>query len=93
MARCDANLQLIRDKVAIAAIACTTSEDTQFFTEPCVRISHQKMVAGFHGSRRSAIELPGGVNDSSCDEKVDYSCLGALCSGDGAGFLREQFLR
>jgi len=27
------------------------------------------MVAGFYGSRRSAIELPGGVNDSSCHEK------------------------
>jgi hypothetical protein len=42
-----------------------------------------------YGSRRSAIELPGGVNDSSCHEKVDYSCFSALCSGDGAGFLRE----
>jgi hypothetical protein len=51
------------------------------------------MVAGFYGSRHSAIELPGGVNDSSCHEKVDYSFLSALCSGDGAGFLREQFLR
>jgi hypothetical protein len=51
------------------------------------------MVAGFYGSRRSAIELPGGVNDSSCHEKVDYSCFSALCSGDGAGFLREQFRR
>ncbi len=48
------------------------------------------MVAGFYGSRRSAIELPGGVNDSSCHEKVDYSCFSALCSGDGAGFLREH---
>ena len=51
------------------------------------------MVAGFYGSRRSAIELPGGVNDSSRHEKVDYSCFSALCSGDGAGFLREPFLR
>ncbi len=51
------------------------------------------MVAGFYGSRRSAIELPGGVNDSSCHEKVDYSCFSALCSGDGAGFLRERFRR
>jgi hypothetical protein len=51
------------------------------------------MVTGFYGSRRSAIELPGGVNDSSCHEKVDYSCFSALFSGDGAGFLREQFLR
>ena len=49
------------------------------------------MVAGFYGSRRSAIELLGGVNDSSCHEKVDYSCFRALCSGDGAGFLRERF--
>jgi hypothetical protein len=54
---------------------------------------HQKMVAGFYGSRRSAIELPGGVNDSSCHEKVDYSCFSAVCSGDGAGFLRERFQR
>ena len=46
-----------------------------------------------YGSRRSAIELPGGVNDSSCHEKVDYSCFSALCSGDGAGFLRERFRR
>jgi len=51
------------------------------------------MVAGFYGSRRSAIELPGGVNDSSCHEKVDYFCFSALCSGDGAGFLRERFRR
>jgi len=51
------------------------------------------MVAGFYGSRRSAIELPGDVNDSSCHEKVDYSCFSALCSGDGAGFLRERFRR
>jgi len=51
------------------------------------------MVAGFYGSPRSAIELPGGVNDSSCHEKVDYSCFSALRSGDGAGFLREQFRR
>jgi hypothetical protein len=49
--------------------------------------------ARFYGSRRSAIELPGGVNDSSCHEKVDYSCFSALCSGDGAGFLRERFRR
>jgi hypothetical protein len=40
---------------------------------------------------RSAIELPGGINDSSCHEKVDYSCFSALCIGDGAGFLRERF--
>jgi hypothetical protein len=59
----------------------------------CAHFTHQKWVAGFYGSRRSAIELPGGVNDSSCHEKVDYSCFGALCSGDGAGFLREQFRR
>jgi len=51
------------------------------------------MVAGFYGSRRSAIELPGDVNDSSCDEKVDYSCFGALCSGNGARFVRERFRR
>jgi hypothetical protein len=49
--------------------------------------------ARFYGSRRSAIELPGGVNDSSCHEKVDYSCFSALCSGDGAGFLRQRFRR
>jgi hypothetical protein len=52
-----------------------------------------EMVSGFYGSRCSAIELPGGVNDGSCHEKVDYSCFSALCIGDGAGFLREQFLR
>ncbi len=52
-----------------------------------------EMVAGFYGSRRSAIELPGGVNESSRHEKVDYSCFSALCSGDGAGFLREPFRR
>jgi hypothetical protein len=51
------------------------------------------MVADFYGSRRSAIELPGGVNDSSCHEKVDYSRFSALCIGDGAGFLRERFGR
>ncbi len=51
------------------------------------------MVAGFYGSRRSAIELPGGVNDSSRHEKVDYSSFSALCSGDGAGFVRERFRR
>jgi hypothetical protein len=51
------------------------------------------MVAGFYGSRRSAVELPGGVNDSSYHEKFDYSCFSALCSGDGAGFLRERFRR
>jgi hypothetical protein len=27
------------------------------------------------------------------NEKVDYSCFRALCSGDGAGFLRERFRR
>ena len=48
---------------------------------------------GRYRSRRSAIELPDGVNDSSCHEKVDYSCFSALCSGDGAGFLRERFQR
>ena len=41
-----------------------------------------------YGSRRSAIELPGDVNDSSCHEKVDYSCFSALCSGDGAVLAR-----
>jgi hypothetical protein len=46
-----------------------------------------------YGPRRSAIELPGGVNDCFCHEKVDYSCFSALCSGDGAGFLRERFRR
>jgi hypothetical protein len=51
------------------------------------------MVAGFYGSRRSAIELPGGINDSFCHEKVDHSCFSALWSGDGAGFLRERFRR
>ena len=51
------------------------------------------MVAGFYGSRRSAIELPGGVNDSFCHEKVDSSCLSVVYSGDGAGFLLEQFRR
>jgi hypothetical protein len=51
------------------------------------------MVAGFYGSRRFAIELPGGVNDSSCHEKVDYSCFSALGVGDGAGFLRKRFGR
>jgi hypothetical protein len=59
-----------------------------------VRISRiRKWLQAFYGSRRSAIELPGDVNDSSCHEKVDYSCFSALCSGDGAGFLREQFRR
>ena len=53
----------------------------------------QKMVAGFYGSLRSAIELPRGVNDSSCHEKVDHSCFSALRRGDGAGFLRERFRR
>src|SRR5437660_8835439 len=42
-------------------------------------------------SRRSAIELPGGVNDNACHEKVDYSYFSALCICDGAGFLRERF--
>ena len=51
------------------------------------------MVAGSYRSRRSTIELPGGVNDSACREKVDYSYVSALRSGDGASFLREQFLR
>jgi hypothetical protein len=65
-----------------------------FFPESCVRVSRiRKWVAGFYASRRSAIELPGVVNDSSCHEKVDYSCFGALYSGDGAGFLRERFQR
>jgi len=66
-------------------------------------LRHQRVVDGpdafinvfctLYGSRRSVIELPGGVNDSSCHEKVDYSCFSALCSGDGAGFLRERFRR
>jgi hypothetical protein len=64
-----------------------------FYGILCAHFTHQKMVAGFYGSRRSAIELPGGVNDSSCHEKVDYSCFSALCIGDGAGFLRERFRR
>jgi hypothetical protein len=64
-----------------------------FYGILCAQFTHQKMVAGFYGSRRSAIELPGGVNDSSCHEKVDYSCFSTLRSGDGAGFLREQFQR
>jgi hypothetical protein len=51
------------------------------------------MVAGFYGSRRSAIELPGDVNDSFCHEKVVYFCFSAVCSANGAGFLREQFRR
>jgi hypothetical protein len=51
------------------------------------------MFAGFYGSRRSAIELPGGVNDSSSHEKVYNSCFSALCIGDGAGFVRERFRR
>ena len=59
----------------------------------CAFPMHQEMVAGFYGSRRSAVELPGGVNDSSSHEKVDYSCFSALCSGDGAGFLREPCRR
>jgi hypothetical protein len=46
-----------------------------------------------YGARCSVIELPGGVNDSPCHEKVDYSCFSALCSGDDAGFLRERFRR
>src|SRR5215813_4236864 len=29
----------------------------------CAHFTHQKMVAGCYGSRRSAIELPGGVNE------------------------------
>ena len=64
-----------------------------FYGILCAHFTHQKMVAGFYGSRRCAIELPGDVNDSSCHEKVDYSCFSALCSGDGAGFLRERFRR
>jgi hypothetical protein len=44
-------------------------------------------------TRCSVIELPGDVNDSSCHEKVDYSCFSALCSGNGAGFLREPSRR
>ena len=66
----------------------------EFFTESCVRISRiRKWLRAFTAQRCSAIELPGGVNDSSCHEKVDYSYFSAVCSGDGAGFLREQFLR
>jgi len=37
--------------------------------------------------------MPGGVNDNPCHEKVDYSFFSALCSSDGAGFLRERLLR
>ena len=44
-----------------------------FYGILCAHFTHQKMVAGFYGSRRSAIELPGGVNDSSCHEKVEES--------------------
>jgi hypothetical protein len=32
-----------------------------------------------YDSRRTVIELPGGVNDSSCHEKVDYS-LNPFCT-------------
>jgi hypothetical protein len=55
-------------------------------------------VRGFHasqdgrrlcGSGRSAIELPGGVSDSSRHEKVDYCCFSVLYIGDGTDFLRE----
>jgi hypothetical protein len=59
-----------------------------------VRISRiRKWLRAVTAHGVSAIELPGGVNDSSCHEKVDYSCFSALRSGDGAGFLREQFLQ
>ena len=58
----------------------------------CARLSSTQSER-FYGSRRSAIELPGGVNDNPCHEKVDYSYFSALCSGDGAGFLRQQFRR
>ena len=64
----------------------------EFLHADCARFSSTQSER-FYGSRRSAIELPGGVNDSSNHEKVDYSCFSALCSGDGAGFLREPFRR
>jgi hypothetical protein len=64
-----------------------------FYKILCAHFALQKMVADFYGSRRSAIELPGGVNEGSCHEKVDYSCFSALFSGDGVGFLREPFRR
>ena len=76
-----------------AYIYMTYSFLRNFVCALCAHFMHQKMVAGFYGSRRSAIELPGGVNDSSRHEKVHYSCFSALCSGDGAGFLRERFRR
>ena len=37
-----------------------------FYGILCAHFTHQKMVAGRYGSRRSAIELLGGFNDSSC---------------------------
>jgi hypothetical protein len=43
-----------------------------------------------NGARCSVIELPGGVNDNPCHEEVDYSYFSALCSGNGADFLRER---
>jgi len=59
------------------------SDQPDVVSDPCT----------LYGAWRSAIELPGGVNDSSRHEKVDYSCFSALCRGDGAGFLRERFRR
>jgi hypothetical protein len=58
-----------------------------------MRLALIDAICTLYGSWRSAIELPGGVNDNPCHEKVDYSYFSALCSGDGAGFLRERFRR
>jgi hypothetical protein len=38
--------------------------DIQFFPSLVCTFHAQKLVAGLYGSRRSAIESPGGVNDS-----------------------------
>ena len=59
--------------------------------QPRSSLPHRRFLHTYYGTRRSAIELPGSVNDSPCHEKVDYSYFSALCSGDGAGFLRERF--
>ena len=61
------------------------------FLRNLARAFHASQIGcNLYGSRRSAIELSGGVADTSRHEKVDYSCFGALDRGDGAGFLRER---
>ena len=77
-----------RDFVQNAPFLSMPIKRSQLFTRRVINDS-----CTLYGAQRSAIELPGGVNDSSCHEKVDYSCFSALSSGDGAGFLRERFRR